>query len=739
MSLVMIERFLRQSSLAAHLRDDDFKVLARYLKLKTVPGETPLFEEGEKALSMYIVGTGRVELSSRSDSGKRIVSSMVRKGGVFGISALLDDTSYERSAFCCDKTTLCTLDSPSFVELCERHPDTAGRLLKVIRELIRRSAYKSGEKNSVTPLPGKVVSFFSAKGGVGKTFLAANLSAVAATRIGLSVAVLELDLQFGNLDCFMGVVPSRTISQLAFEDELNKIHPQMIKGFAEEPVSGVHVFFRPREVFDSDSVDSESITTLITKLQEVVDLIVIDCKSGFDDVILTSLDLSDKVYVVTTADFAGVVSTQALVKVLTKLGYSSDKLSLIVNRLSPKKDLSPARREDLFDGLATTALPEEPKVYDSLKDGELWAFANPSHFINSELVKIASLFNRPSQQKSLVESESHRETLVQKWLDWLGGAPKVAPQVSEDSVASSGLHTRSASASFAIGQANFLVGKYTQARAFLLSATETGANLDEPWYYLGKIAAFDHDYSLARWYFEKARAAAPDRLRNEVEVALVDCQGDELRQVLEKVLGHLEKAPAYADVNLLAARVYQGLSDFERAMVYVHKALTSNDSYVDALTAQGAFFRCTDRKKESLVSLGKSLNINNTNPQAWFELGHTYCDLQLYSEAKRAFACLLELYPGHRPTHKMLVKVQQSINVLHDEVRQYGDASHLHPGFGDLCFELGVSYYQLGRFDDSLIQLEKAEDNGFDIAKTSGLKRLIGIVKPLVVSQNRSS
>jgi MinD-like ATPase involved in chromosome partitioning or flagellar assembly/Tfp pilus assembly protein PilF len=629
---------------------------------------------------------------------------------------------------------LCSLDSPAFKELCEKNPESAGRLLKVVRGLIRLNSTNETESEYSRGGTGKIVSFFSAKGGVGKTFIAANFSAIAATRVGLSVALIELDLQFGNLDCFLGVVPARNLYQIAFQDDVNKLHPQMLKGFAEEPLPGLHAFFRPREVFDADIVSAELVTTIITKLQEVTDLVVIDCKSGFDDVILTALDLSDKVFVVATADFGGVVATQSLVKMLVKLGYSADKIQLLLNRLNPKRDVSIGKKKELFDGIPFCTFQEEPKIFEALNEGQLWAFASPGHPINLELEKLAASFSKPNQKKSMVDLQPERDTLVQKWLSWLGGtAPALIPAAA--SQAGGVLRTRSASASFALGHANYLVGKYAMAKDSFLSATETAPKLDEPWYYLGRIAGFDEDTSLARWYFEKAVEAEPDRLRNKVQLALVDCQKDELGVVLPLITKRLKNSRGHADVQLMSALVQNALGYTDEALIRVNEAISINNGYVEALTFQGSFYRNSDKKRESLISLGTALQANPAFPPAWYELGLTYCDLQLYAEAKKAFTSILDLYPEHRPSHKMLVAVQEAINVLHDEVRQYGEASRLHPAFGDLSFELGVSFYQLGRFQESMAQLEQAEVNGFDHTRISGLKRLIDIVKPLVVSK----
>jgi pilus assembly protein CpaE len=69
-----------------------------------------------------------------------------------------------------------------------------------------RSA-RSGSAPAVSdggPGQGVVVSVFSSKGGVGKTFLASNLAAAVARASGQDTAILDLDLEMGDVFSFFG-------------------------------------------------------------------------------------------------------------------------------------------------------------------------------------------------------------------------------------------------------------------------------------------------------------------------------------------------------------------------------------------------------------------------------------------------------------------------------------------------------------------------------------------------------
>ena len=57
---------------------------------------------------------------------------------------------------------------------------------------------------------GRITAITSGKGGVGKTFLAANLAA-ALTRRGERVLVLDADLGLANLDVVLNLFPKITL------------------------------------------------------------------------------------------------------------------------------------------------------------------------------------------------------------------------------------------------------------------------------------------------------------------------------------------------------------------------------------------------------------------------------------------------------------------------------------------------------------------------------------------------
>ncbi|MFC2173601.1 P-loop NTPase [Acidobacteriota bacterium] len=70
----------------------------------------------------------------------------------------------------------------------------------------------------------KVISVVSGKGGVGKTSTVVNL-AIALSRLGLRITVLDADLGLGNIDIMLGLTPEHNLEhvlrgQMAVEDIL---------------------------------------------------------------------------------------------------------------------------------------------------------------------------------------------------------------------------------------------------------------------------------------------------------------------------------------------------------------------------------------------------------------------------------------------------------------------------------------------------------------------------------------
>ena len=166
----------------------------------------------------------------------------------------------------------------------------------------------------------------SGKGGVGKTFVSANLAA-ALTRRGQRVLVLDADLGLANLDVVLNLHPRITLHDVftgtaVLEDAL----VQAPGGFTVLLAgSGMVEYSRL-----TPDVRSEFLRVLQT-LAPRFDVILLDTGAGISDVVLFSVSLASEVLVVATPEPTSLTDAYATIKVLA-LQQKRHQMRIVVNQ-----------------------------------------------------------------------------------------------------------------------------------------------------------------------------------------------------------------------------------------------------------------------------------------------------------------------------------------------------------------------------------------------------------------------
>jgi CRP/FNR family transcriptional regulator, cyclic AMP receptor protein len=130
---------LAQIHLFANLDDDERGVLAQAMHERSLEPATVLFRAGEPGDSMFIVGSGAVELSVKDTAGQKIVLHTARTGDFFGELSLLDGGSRTASAEAVEATNLLVLDRADLQELFRKRPDAALDMLSVVGNMTRKA------------------------------------------------------------------------------------------------------------------------------------------------------------------------------------------------------------------------------------------------------------------------------------------------------------------------------------------------------------------------------------------------------------------------------------------------------------------------------------------------------------------------------------------------------------------------------------------------------------------------
>ena len=178
---------------------------------------------------------------------------------------------------------------------------------------------------------GKVVSFFSPKGGVGRTTLAVNFAVAARTELDMKVALVDGGLQFGDVGVLLNLNPkNQSIADVA--REMNGGDLETLESTLVEHSSGVRVLMAPPSPEMAELITPDHLSRIVAALRTTHDLVVVDSSPLLQDVTLAFLDQSDIVFAVLTLEITNIKNMRQFLALTDQLGYAEDKVQLLLNR-----------------------------------------------------------------------------------------------------------------------------------------------------------------------------------------------------------------------------------------------------------------------------------------------------------------------------------------------------------------------------------------------------------------------
>jgi flagellar biosynthesis protein FlhG len=178
----------------------------------------------------------------------------------------------------------------------------------------------------------RIMALTSGKGGVGKTFLSANLAAALARR-GQRVLVLDADLGLANLDVVLNLQPKVTLHDVF----TGKVH---LEDAILPAPGGFSVLLAGSGLVEYSRLTPEVRDQLLRIIDTVApryDHILLDTGAGISDVVLYAVSLADDVLVIVTPEPTSMTDAYATIKVLATQQQRRE-IKLIVNQVARSGD-----------------------------------------------------------------------------------------------------------------------------------------------------------------------------------------------------------------------------------------------------------------------------------------------------------------------------------------------------------------------------------------------------------------
>jgi len=235
----------------------------------------------------------------------------------------------------------------------------------------------------------KVITVFSSKGGCGKSFVASNLAVAIAQRTGDDVALLDLDLQFGDLAIMLQLFPARTIFDAA--QNLDRLDAEAIKGYMTPHRQKVALLAAPLEPGLSETISADAVARIIKLMKESYKWVVIDSPPSFTDHVLAALDQSDECVLMTSMDVPSIKNMKLSLQTLQLLGFGRDRIRLVLNRADSKVGLTVQAVEKTLGTTVDVSIPSSRDVSVSINRGTPLVIDNPKSPVVASIYKMLEI------------------------------------------------------------------------------------------------------------------------------------------------------------------------------------------------------------------------------------------------------------------------------------------------------------------------------------------------------------
>ncbi|MGO9079965.1 MAG: CpaE family protein [Streptosporangiaceae bacterium] len=254
-------------------------------------------------------------------------------------------------------------------------------------ELSRRQLAVISRQNAPAAPEGRIVTVFAAKGGCGKTTLSVNLGVALASGTGQRVCIVDLDLAFGDVAVSVQLDPARTVvDALPMTGHLDTAGAASL---LTRYRPGLEMLLAPVTPGDAEKIPPSLVGELLAVLRGMFDYVVVDTPAQFSEHVLTAMDASAHLVLLTTPDVPAVKNLRVALDMMDLLSYPRQIRSVVVNRSDSRVGLSLEDVERVVRCPIAAQVPSSRAVPVSINAGTPITLASSGHPVSQAIVGFA--------------------------------------------------------------------------------------------------------------------------------------------------------------------------------------------------------------------------------------------------------------------------------------------------------------------------------------------------------------
>jgi pilus assembly protein CpaE len=213
----------------------------------------------------------------------------------------------------------------------------------------------------------RVITVVSPKGGAGKTAIATNLAVGLARQHPNDVVVVDLDLQFGDVDSALRLSPEYSMADVV--RSLDSIDETTLKAYLTPHAAHLFVLCAPQSPAEYDDISPAQVGAVIDRLAETFTYVVIDTGAGLDESTLVALEHSTDFVVVCATDVANTRGVRKELEAFDLLGLITQRRHVVLNRADARVGVRVSDIEATIGSNVDVSIPSSRAVPMAMNQG----------------------------------------------------------------------------------------------------------------------------------------------------------------------------------------------------------------------------------------------------------------------------------------------------------------------------------------------------------------------------------
>ncbi len=249
-------------------------------------------------------------------------------------------------------------------------------IYKKIEEAKRPVVVAAASPSEIAVVEGATASLrvpllmaYSPRGGTGVSAIALNLAA-ALDQIQHGVALIDTDLQFGDLPVHLNMRPTKSLADLTTSSRPDaETLPDLLLAHS----SGINLLFAPPKPETAELITGSMLVQAARRLRDRSSAVVIDTGSYLTDQNLALIDIVNLVLLVITPELASVKNARVFCDIAPHLGLSPERIVLVINRANMLGGIPAAQVEKAMGLPRVFNIPDDPKLrYSAVKGATIF-------------------------------------------------------------------------------------------------------------------------------------------------------------------------------------------------------------------------------------------------------------------------------------------------------------------------------------------------------------------------------